>query len=185
MTAAAVTGGLLFNLTTNGNSQLLAQRLHDQVRDPALLGALLAAVYALASLMQLVVGRLIDRLPLKRLYLAIVLLQAPLLALASLAQGWWLYAALTGTMVLIFGAIPFTDAMIVRYVDDTMRSRVAGLRLTVSLGISSSAVWLLGPVVKAAGFGALFAAMAGVALCTAAIVAWLPSQVPHAQPAAA
>ena len=37
-------------------------------------------------------------------------------------------------MLLIFGAIPLTDAMVVRYVDDRMRSRVAGMRLTVSIG---------------------------------------------------
>jgi MFS family permease len=150
MTAAGVTAGLLFNITTNGNSQLLAERLQGRIDDPAVLGSLLAAVYALASLAQLVVGRLIDRVPLKRLYLTIVLSQAPLLALASIAQGWWLYVALAGVMILIFGAIPFTDAMIVRYVDDRMRSRVAGMRLTVSIGISSLAVWLLGPMVKAA-----------------------------------
>jgi MFS family permease len=185
MTAAGVTAGLLFNITTNGNSQLLAERLQGRIDDPAVLGSLLAAVYALASLAQLVVGRLIDRVPLKRLYLTIVLSQAPLLALASIAQGWWLYVALAGVMILIFGAIPFTDAMIVRYVDDRMRSRVAGMRLTVSIGISSLAVWLLGPMVKAAGFDTLFAAMAGVALITAAIVAWLPSEAPAAQPAAA
>jgi MFS family permease len=180
-----VTAGLLFNLTTNGNSQLLAERLQGRIDDPALLGSLLAAVYALASLAQLVVGRLIDRVPLKRLYLTIVLSQAPLLVLAAIAQGWWLYVALAGVMMLIFGAIPFTDAMIVRYVDDRMRSRVAGMRLTVSIGISSLAVWLLGPMVKAAGFDTLFVSMAGVALITAAIVSWLPSEAPAAQPAAA
>jgi len=185
MTAAGVTAGLLFNITTNGNSQFLAERLQGRIDDPALLGALLAAVYALASLAQLVVGRLIDRVPLKRLYLTIVLSQAPLLALAALAQGWWVYVALAGVMMLIFGAIPFTDAMIVRYVDDRMRSRVAGMRLTVSIGISSLAVWLLGPMVKAAGFDTLFAALAGVALITAAIVSMLPSEAPSAQPATA
>ena len=68
------------------------------------------------------------------------------------AQGWWLYAGLLAVMVFVFGAIPFTDAMIARYVDDSMRSRVAGIRLAVSLGISSLAVWLLGPVVKGVGF---------------------------------
>ena len=61
-------------------------------------------------------------------------------------------------MVAVFGAIPFTDAMIVRYVDDRMRSRVSGMRLTVAFGVSSLAVWLLGPVVKAAGFGTLLLA---------------------------
>jgi hypothetical protein len=45
-----------------------------------------------------------------------------------------------GMMIFIFGAIPFTDAMIARYVDDHVRSRVAGMRLAVSLGISSLAV---------------------------------------------
>ena len=75
----------------------------------------------------------------------------------------------------IFGAIPFTDAMIVRYVDDRMRSRVAGMRLTVSFGISSLAVWLLGPMVKAAGFDFLLFAMAVIAAVTLSAAAWLPS----------
>ena len=176
MTVASATAGLLFNLSTNGNGQLLAERLDGVVNDPATLGLLLAAVYAVASLAQVVVGRLLDRVPLKRLQLGIVLAQAPLLAAASMAQGWWLYAALLGVMILIFGAIPFTDAVIVRYVDDRMRSRVAGLRLTLSLGFSSLAVWALGPVVKANGFGTLLMAMAGISLCTAAALLALPEE---------
>ena len=176
MTLASATASLLFNLTTNGNGQLLAERFAGVVNDPATLGGLLAGVYAVASLAQVVVGRLLDRVPLKRLQLTIVLAQAPLLAAASLAQGWWLYAALLGVMILIFGAIPFTDAVIVRYVDDRMRSRVAGLRLTLSLGFSSLAVWALGPVVKASGFGTLLMAMAGISLCTAVALLALPAE---------
>lgn len=185
MTVASASGGLLFNLTTNGNAQLLQQRLTGIVSDPSTLGAMLAAVYALASLAQVVVGRLLDRVPLKRLQLTLVACQAPLLLLASQAQGWWLYAALLGVMVLIFGSIPFTDAVIVRYVDDRMRSRVAGMRLTISLGISSAAVWALGPVVKAAGFEVLFLAMACFAVMTALTLLALPGERPAAQPDAA
>jgi MFS family permease len=176
MTAASVTGGLLFNFTTNGNAQLLGERFRGIVEDPALLGAMLAGVYALASLAQVVVGRLLDRVPLKPLYLGIVALQIPLLALAAVAQGWWMLVLLLAVMVVIFGSIPFTDAMIVRYVDDRIRSRVAGARLTLSIGISSAAVWLLGPLVKASSFGALFAGMAMVAACTLAVVALLPAE---------
>ena len=176
MTLASATAGLLFNLTTNGNGQLLAERFAGIVNDPATLGMLLAAVYAVASVAQVVVGRLLDRVPLKRLQITIVLMQSPLLVLAALAQGWWLYAALLGVMILIFGAIPFTDAVIVRYVDDRMRSRVAGLRLTLSLGFSSLAVWALGPVVKASGFGNLFLVMAGISLCTAGALMALPGE---------
>ncbi len=184
MTIAAISGGLIFNFTTNGNTQLLAERMRGIVDDPARLGTLLAAVYALASLTQVVVGRLIDRLPLKRLQLGIVLAQAPLLLLAAYAQGWWLLAALLGVMVLTFGSIPFIDATIVRYVDDRMRSRVSGVRLTLSIGASSLAVWALGPLVKREGFAMLFTGMAAIALLTALVVAALPDEpAPVALPA--
>lgn len=182
ITAAAVTGSLLFNFTTNGNGQLLAERLRGTIDDPSTLGLLLALVYAIASLAQLVVGRLIDRLSIKRLYLIIVLAQAPILALAAYSSGWALYLLLILAMVLVFGAIPFTDALIVRYVDDRMRSRVTGMRLAVSFGISSIAVWLLGPVVKSGGFTTLLLSMAIISLCTAAVVLFLPREPAVSRP---
>ena len=77
-------------------------------------------------------------------------------------------------MVAVFGAIPFTDAMIVRYVDDRMRSRVSGMRLAVAFGVSSLAVWLLGPLVKAAGFQTLLLVMAAIAFVTFCVVMLLP-----------
>jgi predicted MFS family arabinose efflux permease len=176
MTMVSASGGLIFNLTTNGNGQFLAERMKGVVEDPATLGTLLALVYAVSSVAQVVVGRLIDRFRLKPLQLAIVLAQVPLLALAAFAQGWWVFVALVATMVFVFGNIPFTDATIVRFVDDRMRSRVAGLRLAISLTFSSAAVWALGPVVKAQGFATLFLFMAAVALFTAAVVLMLPDE---------
>ena len=176
MTVASASGGLVFNLTTNGNGQMLGERLTMYANDPSALGLLLGAVYAVASVAQVVVGRLIDRSALKPLWMAIVLAQVPMLAVAAVAPGWWAWLALLGCMVFIFGAIPFTDATIVRFVDDRMRSRVAGLRLAISLAISSAAVWALGPAVKAAGFGTLFAVMAGVALFNAAVLLMLPRE---------
>ena len=157
-------------------AQVLGERFQGIVQEPATLGALLAAVYTVASFAQVIVGRLIDRFALKPLYLAISLAQAPILLLAAAAQGWLFYALLLGSMIFIFGAIPFTDSMIVRYVDDRIRSSVAGMRFTISLGVSSLAVWLLGPIVKGNGFGALYTGMAVVALCTAAAVLLLPPE---------
>jgi MFS family permease len=176
MTAASVTGSMLFNFTTNGNAQLLNERLRGVVEDPAMLGALLGGVYMVASLAQVIVGRLIDRVPLKPLYLGVTLAQVPILLIAAQMQGWGLYVLLLCVMIFVFGAIPFTDAMIVRYVDDRMRSSVAGVRFTLSLGVSSLAVWLLGPIVKSMGFGALFNLMAVIALATSSVVLLLPSE---------
>ena len=176
MTMAAVSGNLLYNFTTNGNGQLMVERFAGVIDDPALLGTLLAIVYAVAAFAQVVVGKLLDRFEVKPLFIIVVLIQIPLLLLVSVAQGWWLYAALLGVMIFIFGAIPFIDVMIVRYVDDRIRSRVAGMRFTVSLGLSALAVWALGPFVKAAGFGSLFLFMAAIAVCTVATVSLLPGE---------
>ncbi|MDO9025784.1 MFS transporter [Zwartia sp.] len=176
MTVTAATGSVLFNFTTNGNGQLLLERFKGIVEDPATLGIMLAAIYTVASLMQVVVGKLLDRFAVRPLFLGIVLMQIPLFLLASYAQGWWLFAALLGVMVVIFGAIPFVDVMVVRYVDDRMRSRVAGIRLAISLGLSSLAVWALGPSVKSLGFEVMLMVMAGFAVCTALVVTLLPKE---------
>jgi len=175
MTIAACASSLLFNLTTNGNGQLLRERLAGIVEDPALLGTLLACVYVVASFAQVAIGLLIDRYPMRRVYLAVVALQAPLFIAAADAKGWTLFALQIAFMIVIFGAIPFTDAMIVRFVDDRLRSRVSGMRLFVSFGVSSTAVWALGPVVKAAGFSTLLWSMAGIAAMTLCAVLMLPA----------
>jgi len=174
VTIASVSGSLLFNFTTNGNGELLRERLRGIVDDPAALGALLALVYVAGAFTQVGVGLLLDRVSLKKLYAWIVAAQAPLFVLAARADGWALYALMVLFMVAVFGAIPFTDAMIVRYVDDRMRSRVSGMRLAVAFGVSSLAVWLLGPLVKAAGFQTLLLVMAAIAFVTFCVVMLLP-----------
>ena len=174
MTVASVTASLLFNFTTNGNGELLRERLAGIVDDPAARGLLLALVYVIGSFAQVAVGLMIDRVPLKYLYAGIVAVQVPLFALAASATGWTLYALMIAFMVVVFGAIPFTDAMIVRYVDDPMRSRVSGMRLTVAFGVSSLAVWALGPLVKASGFRALLLTLAATAAVTLCAVLLLP-----------
>ena len=176
MTATAATSSILFNFTTNGNSQLLSEAFLGVIEDPAVLGVLLAAIYTIASFAQIVVGRLIDRMPFKPLQLWMSVVQVPLLIVAAHTQAWALFVALLAVMIFVFGSIPFTDAMIVRYVDDRLRSRVAGMRLTVAFGISSLAVWLLGPLVKGMGFSSLLWIMAGIAALTAAIVLLRPDE---------
>src|SRR6185436_7536296 len=183
MTAAAATGSILFNFTTNGNTQLLTEGFRGVVEDPAVLGTMLAVIYAIASLAQLVVGRLIDRVAFKPLQIWLSVIQIPVLIFAAHTQDWWLFASLLAVMIFVFGSIPFTDAMIVRYVDDRLRSRVAGMRLTVAFGISSLAVWLLGPLVKNIGFANSLWILAAIAAVRSAIVLLLPDEPPVAEAA--
>ncbi|SJZ36425.1 Predicted arabinose efflux permease, MFS family [Enhydrobacter aerosaccus] len=179
MTCAAVSGSIVFNFTTNSNGEMLKARLTELAADPWLLSLVLLGVFTVASLAQIGVGMLIDRFPLKAVYLPIVVAQIPLFMLAAYADGWGLVAVTTLFMVFVFGAIPFTDAMIVRYVDDRLRSRVTGMRLAIGFGVSSLVVAAIGPSVKAAGFPTLLMMLAGVAACTVIAIAFLPSEREH------
>jgi MFS family permease len=176
MTIAATSGSLLFNFTTNGNNELLRERFVGIISDPALLGLLLATIYAVAAFSQVAVGYLLDKLPMKPLFLTIACIQVVMMLLATPATGWALFVFALGYMAAIFAAIPFVDAVVVRYVDDRMRSRVAGIRIAVAFGFSAMAVYLLGPIVKTSGFDSLIFAMAIIACFTVFTLSWLPSE---------
>ena len=175
MTIASSSGSMLFNFSTNSNYELLTSKFSAISQDPAMIGLFLAVVYVLASFTQLLVGHLLDRVALKTLFRSVIFVQFVALLLANITDGWFFYGAQLLFMAAIFGAIPFTDAMIVRFVDDTMRSRVSGMRLAVSLGVSSLAVWLIGPIVKAAGFSTLIGVMVVTSCITFIVVSQLPS----------
>jgi len=176
MTCAAASGSIVFNFTTNGNGEMLKARIAELAADPWLLSIVLFCVFTVASLAQLVVGALIDRYPLKTIYLPILICQVPLFLIAAYAEGWVLIGVTTLFMVFVFGAIPFTDAMIVRYVDDRLRSRVTGMRLAVGFGVSSLVTAAIGPSVKAAGFPTLLMVLGGVAACTTLAISFLPNE---------
>lgn len=176
MTIAATSGSMLFNFSTSSNFELLTSKFGEISQDPAQIGFYLAVVYVLASLTQLVVGHLLDKIALRTLFRAVIFAQLIALLLANSMDGWMFYGAQLMLMAAIFGAIPFTDAMIVRFVDDSMRSRVSGMRLAVSLGASSLAVWLIGPIVKASGFSTLLWVMMATSSLTFVIVSLLPAE---------
>jgi predicted MFS family arabinose efflux permease len=129
-----------------------------------------------ASFAQVIVGRLIDTVPIKPLFFGILALQGVVFYLSSGTSGWIWYASAIVYMVTVFAAIPFNDAMVVRYIDDSMRSRVSGTRIAISFGFSSLAVYMLGPVVKQAGFTTLMVAMSLIALIGACCVLGLPGE---------
>jgi MFS family permease len=176
MTCAAVTGSIVFNFTTNSNGEMLKAKIESLADTPWLLSAVLFGVFTIASLAQLIVGHMIDRHPLKTVYMPILLAQIPLFLLAAYSEGWMLVFVTTLFMIFVFGAIPFTDAMIVRYVDDRLRSRVTGMRLAIGFGVSSLVVAGIGPSVKAAGFPAMLTALAVVATLSLLAISFLPNE---------
>ncbi|MDA1187498.1 MAG: MFS transporter [Proteobacteria bacterium] len=175
MTLAACTSSILFNFTTNSNTELFKVKLDGLLQSPAQIGFVLALLYTIAGVSQVVMGRLTDRYAIRPLFLGVVSLQVFFLLVAAFAEGWLFYAAGLGFMAAIFGAIPFSDVIMVRFVDDRLRSRVAGMRLGISFFVGSAAVLLLGPVVKAVGFQWALLGLAIVASLTLLVVVRLPA----------
>ncbi len=175
MTLAACTSSILFNFTTNSNTELFKVKLDGLLQSPAQIGFVLALLYAIAGVSQVVMGRLTDRYAIRPLFLGVVSLQVFFLLVAAFAEGWLFYAAGLGFMAAIFGAIPFSDVIMVRFVDDRLRSRVAGMRLGISFFVGSAAVLLLGPVVKAVGFQWALLGLAVIASLTLLVVVRLPA----------
>jgi MFS family permease len=176
---AVVCNGLLFNATTVSMPKLFDERLRPVLAGEwglGAIGAIIAVVYLIAAMAQLLVGRLIDRFPLRLALLAVLALQAPLFLLAMYGSGWGLVAAAIGIMFFVFGQIPINDAMVARYTSDRWRARAFGLRYVASFLGSTGAVTLVSALHATRGFSGVFLALAGVA-ATALLAAVLMPRI--------
>jgi MFS family permease len=174
---AVVCNGLLFHATTVSMPKLFDERLRGVLSGEAglgAIGAIIAGVYLIAAMAQLLVGALIDRVPLRTAMLGVVALQAPLFLLAISGSGWGLVAACVAIMFFVFGQIPINDAMVARYTSDRWRARAYGLRYVASFLGSAGAVTLVSSLHEQGGFSKVFVALAIVALGALASAILLP-----------
>lgn len=186
---AVVCNGLLFHATTVSMPKLFDERLRSVLAGEAglgAIGAIIAVVYLIAAMAQLLVGSLIDRISLRTALLGVVALQAPLFLLAIGGSGWGLVAAAIGIMFFVFGQIPINDAMVARYTSDRWRARAYGLRYVASFLGSAGAVTLVSTLHAGGGFSSVFVALAGVAVVALAAAVLLPriGEAPAAAPGA-
>jgi MFS family permease len=174
---AVVCNGLLFHATTVSMPKLFDERLRGLFAGEAglgAIGAIIAVVYLIAAMAQLLVGSLIDRISLRTALIGVVALQAPLFLLALNGSGWGLVAAAIGIMFFVFGQIPINDAMVARYTSDRWRARAYGLRYVASFLGSAGAVTLVSTLHAGGGFSSVFVALAGIALVALGASVMLP-----------
>jgi MFS family permease len=173
---ATMCSGVIFAAATNAMPKIFAERLAALVDTTSGIGTLVAAVYVIAAMAQLVVGQLIDRFSLRRVFLILAALQSPLLLLAGALTDWAMLAIAMAMMFVMFGIIPINDAMVARYTEDAWRSRVYALRYVVSFGASLPAIPLVAYLQpQATGFSPLFAALAAIGLGTLAAALLFPA----------
>src|SRR3954469_8869737 len=143
LVVATACGGVIFNSTTVAMPKVFDERLRELTQSSFGVGALVAFVYTLAAFAQVAMGALIDRFEMRRLLIAVALIQIPLLALAANLQGWAMLAAALAMMLAIFGQIPLNDAIVGKYCADEYRARVLAVRYVISLGVAAVGVPLI------------------------------------------
>ncbi|MBV9829429.1 MAG: MFS transporter [Alphaproteobacteria bacterium] len=182
---ATLAGGMVFNATTVAFPKLIDERLPQLAGSTFRVGMLVCGVYVIGAFSQLIMGRVIDRHPLKVGFLGIVLLQAPLLLVTAFATGWPMVIAATAMIFTVFGQITFNDAMVARYASAEWRARVYAVRYLLSFGIAATAVPLVAFMHEHGGFTVLFEVLAGFGLLVLLGALLFPMRRDELAPAAA
>ncbi len=154
---ATACGGIIFNSTTVSMPKVFDERLRALTQTSFGIGALVAAVYALAAFAQVLMGSLIDRTELRRLMIGVALVQVPLMFLAANLEGWAMLGVALLMMLAVFGQIPLNDAIVGKYCADEYRARVLSVRYVISLGVAALAVPMIAALhATEGGFGYVF-----------------------------
>jgi MFS family permease len=151
--------GMIFTGMTIAMPKIFDERLAAVTGSTLGIGALVCLVYVIAAMAQLIVGPLIDRYPLRNVFVPVTILQAPLLLLATSLDGWAMVLISTALMFAVFGQIPVNDAIVARHTDAAWRSRVYAVRYVISFGASSCAVPLVAFLHGGGGFERVFLVM--------------------------
>jgi MFS family permease len=150
-----------------------------------MVGVFAFAVFAIASLAQLVVGSLLDRVGARPVFMGAAVIQLVFFALMAGAREGWALALALGFMLGAFGQIPINDFMIGKMASGGARARVYGIRYVVSFTALALALPLISIVYQRWGFDTLFYVLSAAAMVIFALVSCLPRKMPVAAPAAA
>ena len=143
MILVSIAGGVVFNATTVAMPKVFEERLAGLSFDAFTLGALVSGVFVFGAMAQLIIGWLIDRYPLKRVFVSLSALQAPCLLLAAGAADWSMVGVAAVVMFAIFGQMTINDSTVARYTTDAWRARAFAARYLITFAASATAVPLV------------------------------------------
>jgi MFS family permease len=170
---------LVFQSTTFALPKVFDERLQGIAGSATWIGWLTFIVFAVASMAQLVVGRLLDTLGPRTVFMAAALLQLVFFAVMPGLRDWTALAIALGFMLGAFGQIPINDYMIGKMAKSELRATIYGVRYVVSFSVLAAALPLIAWVHGAYGFDMLFRILAVTAALILVAVSMLPRQIPE------
>ncbi|MDJ0982329.1 MAG: MFS transporter [Kiloniellales bacterium] len=199
----AALGSLIFQSTTFALPKIFDERLQGLAAElstwsgrvaesgqgdvATVVGSLAFVVFAVASLAQLVVGRLLDRFGPRPVFVTVAVMQLVFFSLMPGLTDALALAVALGFMLGAFGQIPINDFMIGKMASGPFRARIYAVRYVVSFTVLALSLPLIAFVYETWGFDTLFRILAATALVVLAAVAVLPRRLPtpEAEPMAA
>jgi MFS family permease len=170
--------GILFQATQVSVPKVFDLRLRDIAGEGALgIGAIVALVYTVGSLTQLVGGFMADRFPLKPLYAGCFLLQIPVLVGIAVFGGLPLVALVAATVFLTTAPLPAENMLLARFTPQRHHSLAYGVKFVLAFGTGPVSILLVSRVQERTGeFYWLYMALAATALLAALAALLLPGE---------
>lgn len=179
----AAASGLIFNAFTVLVPKLMQERL---VQSPSLLplaGAAATIATLCGAATQFTVGRMIDRMTLRRIFLPMALVLGPALVALALVPGWATVPLAGAVAATVFGQVTVNETMAARYISPQLRVRLYSLRFFVSFLGAAAAPPLVGFLHDRTGnLAAVLLVLAGCSLVTLGCALFFPDRPEELQP---
>lgn len=168
---------VIFQGTTFAIPKIFEERLSGITSSASVLGSLALFVFAIASFAQIIVGKLLDKIGPKRVFLIVALIQLTFFILFVDQYNWIALFVALMFMLGAFGQIPINDYMIGKMAKSDFRARVYAVRYVISFAVWVVVVPLISFVHLNYGFDYLFYILAMCALSIIVAVMILPSKL--------
>jgi len=170
--------GIVFQGTQAAIPKVFDLRLRDIAGDGTFgIGLLVAAVYTVAGITQLIGGFLADKFPLKPVYLLSWMLQAIALVSVATLVSLPLIAITMLVVLLSVVALPAENMMLARYTPERHHSFVYGVKFVLAFGTAPLAIMLVSYIQEQTGeFVVLFFVLAAFALVATLAAFMLPGE---------
>ncbi len=162
--------GLIYQSTAFALPKIFEERLSGVFGDSIFgIGGMVTLCYICSALAQVAGGELADRYSLKRVYVAVQLLQIPVLAVAFVLYNPLLVGAAAMMISLNTAGQPAENALLAKYTPAQWRGRAFGAKFVLTLGVSALGVALIPILYQLTGSLSLLFVALGLFAISAAI----------------
>ncbi len=138
LSITTLSGGFIFGALTFLIPRLFEVNMVQISSDVAITGVLAGLVYGVASFSQIGTGWLVDKVPAKYVLSAMGLGQLIFIYIASQSLDYSLLFMMLAAMIFVFGQVPITDVVLVKYIKDSWRGRVLSIKFMINLSAGAS-----------------------------------------------